>query len=301
MRLFLVVALFAACARADLYASIGTGSGALTSSCTVSLPAGTGTLKVVHCANLLGDQIGAGIVVNPPIPANYEFTPPAIELFGEVSVDPPTVASCSLQTFAITGAKGGGTLQVKEEGLVTVAKLPPLGYLVTLNVQCIVSTASPTTTTAKVPTPPPTPPPVSAPRAQHTATALTPTQSGPTPPTPPPTTKAPTPPPPPTPPGATTTKAPPATTTGPPGATTKSNTTTFLIIGGVVALLVCCCCCILLAIGAFVLMRKKGQQGGSRTLQTELPASVTTFKELARYTESGYAPGIHHRAGTIVA
>lgn len=164
MRLFLLVALFAAYARADLYASIGTGAGALTSSCTVVLPSGTGTLKVVHCANLIGNQLDALIEFNPPIPSAYVFTPGVISLGAEPSVDPPTIASCSLKTFAITGAKGAGTVQVKETGTVTVAKTGSTGYLVVLNVQCSVSTAGPTTTTAKVPTPPPTTAPVSAPR-----------------------------------------------------------------------------------------------------------------------------------------
>lgn len=166
MRFFLVVALFAACARADLYTSIGTGSGALTTSCAVSLPAGTGTLNVVHCASLFGNQIDAKIEINPPLPAGYVFTPTNFILGAEPSVDPPTVASCSLKTFAISGATPPAstvTVQVKETGTITLGK-SPAGYLVTLNVQCVESIGT-TTTTAKVPTPPPTTVPVSAPHA----------------------------------------------------------------------------------------------------------------------------------------
>lgn len=53
-------------------------------------------------------------------------------------------------------------------------------------------------------------------------------------------------------------------------------------------------------------MRKQGSQGGAKPLQTELPASVRTFGELARFRDTGqqqqYAQGIHYRGdGAIVA
>ena len=57
--------------------------------------------------------------------------------------------------------------------------------------------------------------------------------------------------------------------------------------------------------GAVVLLSKKGRGGGgTSSVQTELPASVTSFRELARFRagDEQYAEGIRYRGtGTIVA
>ena len=174
MRLFWVVALFVACARADLFATI-TNGGTLTSSCTIALPAGTGTLKVVHCPNLVGNTVSGLIdfgILPPPssgqplppasLPSGYVATPASIAIGAEVSVDPPTFAACSLKEFAMSGATAPGgnvAVSVRESGVITVSKLGPVGYSNAIIVQCIESAAA-TTTTAKVPTPPPTTAPV---------------------------------------------------------------------------------------------------------------------------------------------